>query len=60
METLEHKQKLRSPSVVDCLCQVAPASGVPGDCYLLGKGEQVKQEEEEEEEETDDGGEIQI
>jgi len=35
--------------------QVAPASGVPGDCYLLGKGEQVKQEEEEEEEETDDG-----
>ena len=46
--------------IVHCLCQVAPASGVPGDCYLLGKGEEVKLEEEEEEEETDDGGEIEI
>jgi hypothetical protein len=34
-----------------------PALGVPGDCYLLGKSDDVAEiEEEPEEEEVDDGG----
>ena len=37
--------------------QVTPASGVSGDCYVLGKSDDVAQAEEEpEEEEVDDGG----
>jgi hypothetical protein len=35
---------------------VVPASGVPGDCYLLGKSTEAVEEEVEDEEEEDDGG----
>jgi hypothetical protein len=35
---------------------VIPASGVPGDCYLLGKSTEAAEEEVEDEEEEEDGG----
>jgi hypothetical protein len=37
---------------------VTPASGVPGDCYLLGKSTEAAEEEVEDEEEEEDGGKV--
>ncbi len=37
---------------------MTPASGVPGDCYLLGKSTEAAEEEVEDEEEEEDGGKV--